>query len=408
MKRLALLPLLLWACLGQAEIPGSLQFKVDNRLRPNVDFWVKIYSQYTSEEGLLHDARYVDRVYEVIDVSRSGSGARIRAAKQRWRAALLSLHRKWIKSPEGTPPGMSADEAKVFELFKDVREPDKFFNAAHRKRLRFQLGQKDRFLEGYRQAGRFLPMMEEVFKRENMPLELTRLPFVESSFNVKARSKVGASGIWQFMRSTAKLYIAVDDSLDERNDPIRATEAAAKLLKANYESLRAWPLAVTAYNHGRKGLMRAVRRVGSDQLEDVVADYRSRTFGFASSNFFVELLAAVEVEKNAEKYFGRVEREKPVEFVQVRMPDYVPYRELCRFLKLDPRRLRELNPGLTDAVFTGARWIPAGFGLRLPASPNPGDGEKGMVAKLFLAGYEELPSVYKRRGQRLSSYGTAD
>ncbi len=391
MKRLGLTALILVLLCGfgaqAAEVPAALQFKVDNRLQPNVDFWVKIYSQYGTDQGLIHDAKYIDRIYEVIDVSKPGSGHRIRMAKQRWRNALLSLHKKWIKSPEAVPAAMTEDEAKVFELFKDIRERDKFFNAAHRKRLRFQLGQKDRFLEGYKEAGRYLPMMEEVFKREGIPVELTRLPFVESSFNFRARSKVGASGIWQFMPSTGRLYLTVGDALDERNDPIRATEAAAKLLKANYESLRAWPLAVTAYNHGRKGLMRAVRRVGSESLEDVVADYRSRTFGFASSNFFVELLAAVEVEKNAEKYFGKIERERPVQYVEVKLPHFVPFRELCRFLKLDAREIRELNPGLTEAVLKGSRRIPAGYGLRLP--------HREMGEKLFFAGYEAFPSIYK-------------
>jgi membrane-bound lytic murein transglycosylase D len=109
-------------------------------------------------------------------------------------------------------------------------------NAAHRKRLRFQLGQKDRFLDGLYQSGRFLSFMEDIFKKEGMPLELTRLPFVESSFNIRARSKVGASGIWQFMRSTARLFIKLSPAIDERNDPLRATEAAARLLRYNFES----------------------------------------------------------------------------------------------------------------------------------------------------------------------------
>ena len=108
------------------------------------------------------------------------------------------------------------------------------------------------------------------------------------------------------MRSTGRLFLKINDTVDERNDPVRATEAAAKLLKGNYESLRTWPLAVTAYNHGRKGMMRAVSRVGSDDLDDVVDDYHSRTFGFASSNFFTELLASIEVEKMPISILGRL------------------------------------------------------------------------------------------------------
>ena len=110
-----------------------------------------------------------------------------------------------------------------------VAEPNKYLNAAHYRRLRSQLGQKDRFLEGYIASGRYLPTMEKIFAAEGLPWELTRLPFVESSFNLAARSKVGASGIWQFMRSTGRLYLKIRGELDERNDPIRATEAVIDL-----------------------------------------------------------------------------------------------------------------------------------------------------------------------------------
>lgn len=377
-----------------------LQFSVDNRMKQNVEFWVRIYSKYNSSQGLIHDAKYIDHVYEVLDLGSAGGSTsrQVRDAKKKWRNILVSLHHKQ-KNLEKMPENLSDEEKKVFQMFQDINEPNKFMSATHRKRLRFQLGQRDNFLSGLRDSGRYLPVMEEVFKKEGLPIELTRLPFVESSFNLRARSKVGASGIWQFMRSTGKLFLRINDAVDERNDPIRAAEAAAKLLRLNYESLRSWPLAVTAYNHGRKGMMRAVRKVGSEELEDLVTDYRSRSFGFASSNFFTELLAAIEVEKNAEIYFGKLERARPYSYVEVRIPDYIDIREITRFLKLDLPVLRELNPALSDAVFTGERLVPAGYVLRLPYS---GDDRinRDATLRVFTAGYEEIPSVYKMKAQK--------
>lgn len=376
------------------SITPPLKFSVDDRLRKNVDFWISINTQYYTYQGLIHDAKYIDHVYEVLDLRGApNNGFRlIKAAKRKWRDVLLSLHRK-----QKHPETWTDDEKHVAQLFEDVAEPNKFLNAAHRKRLRFQLGQKDHFLDGLVQSGRYLPRMEEVFRKEGMPIELTRLPFVESSFNVRARSKVGASGIWQFMRSTGRLFIKVNDAVDERNDPIRATEAAAKLLKLNYDSLGSWPLAVTAYNHGRKGMMRAVRKVGSEELEEVVNEYHSRSFGFASSNFFTELLASIEIERNAEKYFGKVERAKPLEGVEVTIPDFVSLMDLCKFLKLSPDDLRELNPALSEAVLAGALLIPSGYVLRLPVDRTlSGDAQ----ARLFLAGYSQIPDLYKLRTQR--------
>ncbi len=378
------------------------RFSVDDRLHKNVAFWVQIYTQYYTYQGVVHDAKYIDHVYEIIDLKNSAikSSKISKNAKKKWKAILLSLHRKQF-----THQKMTDEEKRVFEMYKDVSEPNKFLNAAHRKRLHFQLGQRDRFLDGLYQSGRFLPVMEALFKKEGLPLELTRLPFVESSFNIRAKSKVGASGIWQFMRSTGRLFLHINSAVDERNDPVLATAAAAKLLKMNYESLNNWPLAVTAYNHGRKGIMRAVQKVGSEDLEELVADYHGRSFGFASSNFFTELLAAIEVEKNAEKYFGNIERAKSIDHIEVKIPDFIDIRELIRRLKANTQEIMELNPSLTRLVFSGELLLPAGYYLRIPSSP----GQNTEIAlKTFWHTYDQIPQTFKLRGQRALKYGTKD
>ena len=376
----------------QGVDPG---FVVVPQLKRQVEFWKRIYGQYDTRQALVHDSRYIDLVYEVIQYAPTDSGREIsrknRDSKTRWRNTLLSLHRK--QGELGSWPGsLSEDEKHVAKLFESIQEPNKFLNAAHRKRLRIQLGQKDRFKEGYIASGRYLPFMEKIFRDAGLPIELTRLPFVESSFNLKARSKVGASGIWQFMRSTGRLYLKIKGGLDERNDPIRATEAAAKLLQHNFESLGNWPLAVTAYNHGRMGLMRAVRQTGSDQLEDILWSYRSRSFGFASSNFFACLLAALDVERNSEVYFGKLERDSPLRFYEVEIPHSISFMELDRYLKIGLTSAQELNPGLSEAHWKGRERVPAGYRLRLPLAP---DATPEQESRIFLVGYEQIPQVLK-------------
>lgn len=356
-------------------------------LRVQVDFWISIYSKYSTREGVVHDSKYIDKIYEVLDDPKKA-----KAAKRKWREVLLSVHRKLSK---GKDADLSEDEKRVVELFKDVGEPDKFLDAAHRKRLRFQLGQKDRFVEGLKASGRYLSRMEDIFRREGLPVELTRLPFVESSFDLRARSKVGASGVWQFMRSTGKHFLRINDAVDERNDPILATEAAAKLLKLNYEALGNWPLAVTAYNHGRQGMMRAVRKVSSDDLNEVIRSYRSRTFGFASGNFFACLLAAIEIERNVDRYFGEVQRDPLMEFYEVALPHYVDLGRLAHFLRLEIDGLRSLNPGLSEGVFSGKMRVPAKYRLKLPLGRESAEE----ATKVFFAGYSEIPGVYKFKSQ---------
>ena len=313
---------------------------------------------------------------------------RIKEEKKRIREILLSIHKK-----KGNSLLLTAEERRIFEQlqeYSDREGPKMFQTAADDRRLRFQLGQKDRFLQGLYYSGRYLPLMEKIFRDRGLPIELTRLPFVESSFNLKARSKVGASGIWQFMASTGKFFMHVGDTVDERNDPIRATEGAAQLLQQNYETLHQWPLALTAYNHGRLGMVRAVQQVGSENISKIIDDYKSASFGFASSNFYAEFLAALHISQNPQRYFGEIEMDHPIEYAEFVMTDYVDFTDIATYTRIPMDTLQELNPGLSDYVIESTRLIPAGFVLRIP--PQQRDS--------FLVRYNEIPGHRKFATQR--------
>ena len=103
----------------------------------------------------------------------------------------------------------------------------------------------------------FKDRINQIFSKAKLPLELTVLPHVESSFQVNAYSSAGAAGIWQFTRGTGRLFMNIGYDVDERRDPILSTIAAAKLLKLNFKALQSWPLAITAYNHGTQGMKNA-------------------------------------------------------------------------------------------------------------------------------------------------------
>ena len=115
------------------------------------------------------------------------------------------------------------------------RRPRDFLDAIDR--IRFQLGQADRFHEGLIRAAAWETHIARVLKQHGVPEEIAALPHVESSFNPFAYSKVGAAGLWQFMPSTAKRFMRVDGIVDERLDPYSATEAAANLMLYNYRLL---------------------------------------------------------------------------------------------------------------------------------------------------------------------------
>src|SRR5690554_333438 len=111
----------------------------------------------------------------------------------------------------------------------------------------------------------YFPMFEEKLAQHNLPMELKYLAIVESALNPKARSRVGATGLWQFMYPTGKMYgLEVSSYVDERSDPIRSTEAACEYLKSLYNVFGDWDLALAAYNSGPGNVSRAIRRSGGE------------------------------------------------------------------------------------------------------------------------------------------------
>ncbi len=338
------------------------QFPRPPQLEPDVRFWQRIYSKVTTQGGLLHDDRYLSIVYEEISFP-VGSTPRDRvaivdAARSRYESLLRRL-----AAAHGEDPDPEAQ--RVLALFPANVTPAALEEAADR--VRFQLGQADRFREGLIRSGTWERHVEETLKREGLPPELSALPHVESSFNPRATSKVGAAGLWQFMRSTGKRWLRVDGTVDERLDPYKSTLAAAQFLNINYAILGSWPLALTAYNHGAGGMRHARESMGTDDIVTIVRGYQSRTFGFASRNFYVSFLAALEIDRNPEKFFGHLERAPGDASRVVHMPAAVPVQTLEKVVGADRDTLRALNFSLLDPVWVGRRPVPRGFDLHVPA-----------------------------------------
>jgi membrane-bound lytic murein transglycosylase D len=183
----------------------------------------------------------------------------------------------------------------------------------------------------------------------------------------------------------------VDGVVDERLDPYAASEAAANLMLYNYRLLGSWPLAVTAYNHGPGGLRRAQDELGTSDIAVIVKRYQGATFGFASRNFYVAFLAALEVDRNADKYFGAISRLPDTESTPVELPDYIPVEALAKAFKADMGALRVLNPALRPPVWSGGRFVPRGYSLRLPGNPPQAE---------IAAAWERLPPAQRFIAQR--------
>jgi membrane-bound lytic murein transglycosylase D len=356
---------------GRSFVRSSHNLVVPPGLEGRIDFWRKIFTKYGDNHRVFHHRDYPEIIYSVLDFSeyneklkgRALLRAREKAVKletQRIKASLLHLSR--ANAPR------NPFEQRLLKIFRTVLGDSRshFKVAAAQKNLRYQRGIKERFREGIERSGRYLYAIEKIFAAEGLPLDLGRLPLVESSFNYKAYSSVGAAGIWQFMKATGRRYMRVNYSIDERRDPIIATRAAAKYLKNSYQKLDSWPLAVTSYNHGLAGVMRAVKKVGSKDLNTIIHKYDGKRFGFASGNFYVELVAAVEVERNAERYFPGIVRDAPVYFDEVRLSRAVYIRELSKMISVSKSTIEELNLGLRSPILKNRVRLPKGLLLKVP------------------------------------------
>lgn len=333
-------------------------FAVPKGMEKQVQFWVDIYSKYTTEQGVIHEIDNVETVYEVVDL-------------------------KGLKSDREKQKKIDLAKKEIVQRLK--------LDKAAQERLRFQLGQKDRMQKAIFYSGRYLEDMEKIFREAKLPAELTRLAFVESSFNIMARSKVGASGIWQIMPYTARPYKMISASVDKRNHPMEATKLAAKLLRHNYNMLESWPLAITGYNHGPTGVKKMTLEYKSKDIAHLIDNVDSRrSFGFASRNFYACFLAALEVEKNANAYFGSVVWSKPLDAQELKLPVPVRYKDLVKWFDGDLEKAQMFNPHLTPLVTKKGYAIPARTVVSVPK-------EKYNVALISLAHRERSIAAAEKR-----------
>ena len=351
-------------------------------LEPAIAFWRDVFATYSEHQVVVHDDWYLGKVYEVLDFrSWVGEDGRlplsqvnerkrqIDETKQRVRDILLR-----IAANGGSADGLGPDERRVHAMFADVRGGDKFRAAADR--VRGQSGLRERFALGIARQRGYLDRMVRIFREEGVPTELVRLPLIESCFDVNAYSKVGAAGVWQFMPATGKQYLHISNAVDERRDPLRATRAAARHLSRDHGALGAWPLAITAYNHGRGGIARGVSEVGSSDIGEIVTRYRGKSFGFASRNFYVEFLAALDVVARADELFEDLPRLPAIDGDEIELPHAMGVQHAAALAGVGTDDLVAVNPAFLSAVTEGRMYIPRGYRLRIPP-----DGDAAQVAR---------------------------
>ena len=198
----------------------------------------------------------------------------------------------------------------------------------------------------------YMPIFEETFRRYGLPLELKYMSIIESALNPRAESRVGATGLWQFMYRTALGYgLRINSYVDERMDPVLSAEAAARYLRDAYRIFGNWPLAISSYNCGSGNVNKAIRRAGGSQDYWRVYEYLPReTRGYVPA-----MVGAMYAVRYANEYGLRAE--------PVAVPVYVDtfhvhrnlhMRQLSEVLGIPLDDVRDLNPQYYRDLIPGA------------------------------------------------------
>jgi membrane-bound lytic murein transglycosylase D len=202
--------------------------------------------------------------------------------------------------------------------------------------------------EGLSRGARFLPMIQDVFRAEGLPLDLAYVPLVESAFKPDALSRAKAKGMWQFMRGTAlENGLKHDWYIDERAEPEKATRAAAKYLKTLYAMFGDWQLALASYNGGPGRIQSAIKRSGG--VKDFWRLSASRRYLPRETRDYVPLiLAAMIVARNPAQYGMDLEPAPPEtpRFEKVTLPAAVDLRRVAEWVGTPVQTIQDLNPEL--------------------------------------------------------------
>jgi len=287
---------------------------------------------------------------------------------------------------EGDPAVMNQPAVEDIELQMnaDVLRYIAFFTGAGRSTF-------ERWLK---RSGRYMDLFRNVLQKEGLPPDLVHLVFVESGFNVNARSYAAAVGPWQFMRATSQLFgLNVNQWVDERKDPEKATVAAARYLKHLYGIFGDWPLALASYNAGEGTVMRAIKHQGTN-------NYWELRLPKQTEDYVPQFMAALAISRDPVKYgFADVELDDPMRFDEVALKGAVDLHSVAKLAECSFEELKELNPSARTSVLRGPNGITT---VRVP------EGKSEIIQRNLAAG-AELPSVNLsvrhrvRRGETLRS-----
>lgn len=259
---------------------------------------------------------------------------------------------------------LSDDEIKnAIEALSEKNYNESAIEAVKKHIFLFTGKIKEKFSLWLSRSGKYIELMKDILKQNNIPEEIVFLPLIESGFNPNAYSPARAVGYWQFIASTAKRYgLEINWWRDERKDPVKSTIAAANYLRDLYNMFGSWNLAMAAYNAGEGKIIRALSKSKVDDYWELL---NTRYIKSETKNYVPKFIAASLI-ANSPEYFGfdNLEYHNPLDFDYVTLDSPVDLEVAARCAETDVQTIKELNPELR-------RWCTppdvTEYNLRIPA-----------------------------------------
>ena len=307
----------------------------------------------------------------------------LREAAMHDRAAALAAARSGNEADAKVLNAPAADEIEP-QVNEQVLRYIEFFTGNGRSTF-------ERWLK---RSGRYMELFRSALQREGLPPDLVHLVFVESGFNLNARSVSAAVGPWQFLRSTGQLFgLTVNQWVDERRDPEKSTVAAARYLKHLYSIFGDWPLALASYNAGEGTVLRAIKKQGTTNYWDLRLPRQTE-------DYVPQFMAILAISRDPEKYgFDDVALDEPMEFDEVALKGAVDLRAVARMADCSFDELKLLNSAVINHVANGSNGVTM---IRVPRG-------KGEALLQKLQSGAKLPAVdvsirhRVRRGETINS-----
>jgi membrane-bound lytic murein transglycosylase D len=252
--------------------------------------------------------------------------------------------------------------------------------------------------EGLQRGTRYLPMIQDEFRKAGLPLDLAYVPLIESAFKTNAQSRAKAKGMWQFMRSTGLEHgLKQNWYLDERSDPEKATKAAAKYLKTLGNMFDGdWYLALASYNGGPGRVQRAIRRAHKDDFWELTKT--TRYLPRETREYVPMILAAMVIAKNPSQYGFDVAPNQPLSYELVKVTDPVDLRRVAEWTGTPIDEIEALNPELR-------RWTTPvrmpGYEVKVPV--GSGDAFRSRLAEVVPETLAAFQWHSVKRGETLLS-----